>query len=124
MPTYDFSCECGLVEEDVYYPSWRHIPNAFMCSACGSPMKQLFRGGRNFIHPSHSGMYGRPQPALGGDVIEDYAHKQRIMREMGIKESADKVSGARLYRDRVAPPDSSPRPRKDWAWGDAPKDAK
>jgi hypothetical protein len=39
------------------------------------------------IHPSHSGLnYGQVNPQIGGEVVEDYAHKQRLLQEHGLVE--------------------------------------
>ena len=48
---------------------------------------------RNHLHPSHSGMYGKFHPGFGC-VVEDYGHKQELLKRYDLKESHDKVDGA------------------------------
>ena len=106
MPTYSFKCvACG------------HIHDAFMtiselntarcarkdesdptyqveCECGRSPCVQSFVGARNFIHESHSGMYGKYHPGLG-EVVLDRAHKNRLLKEQGVIEAADTIGGSR-----------------------------
>ena len=45
-------------------------------------------------------MYGKLNPSFGC-VVEDYGHKQRLLREYGMMEAADPVGGT---REREMPP--------------------
>jgi len=120
MPIYDYSCPCGAVVEDVYWRTYAESKPAVMCPKCGQETAQRVIGTRNFIHPSHSGLYGRPEPALGGDVIVDYAHKQRVLRQYGAQEASDRVHGAKLYQDAVPAQPQRPKPSDRLRWAGGP----
>tara|TARA_R110000824_G_scaffold233474_2_gene421779 strand:+ start:5542 stop:5844 length:303 start_codon:yes stop_codon:yes gene_type:complete len=49
------------------------------------------------IGSNEHGMYGKFEPGLGC-VVEDYAHKQRLMKELGVIEGADPVGGSRCHQ--------------------------
>jgi hypothetical protein len=48
---------------------------------------------RNHIHSQHTGMYGKFHPGFGC-VVEDYGHKQQLLRRWDLREAADKIDGA------------------------------
>ena len=93
----DYSCpNCQRVMEDVLFPSKAAVTDTVTCSCGSEAVKVILR--TNFIHPSLSTLYGRPQPALGystdpGDQINDYGDKQRVMRKYGLTESNDAEKG-------------------------------
>ena len=97
----DFKCGgCGLVTEDVYFKSKVDVTETVTCSGCGNKAHKVILR-TNFIHPSHSSMYGRKEPALGNEVIQDYAHKKRLMKEYDIIESNDPTGGNRKYSEEL-----------------------
>ena len=80
---WDFSCECGKQYRD--YPVYEsRIPNSIACE-CGQ--RATWAAQRtNHIHPTLSTRkYGEFDPQFGC-VVEDYAHKQRLMRELNMVE--------------------------------------
>ena len=86
---------CGEFQIDVYYHSRAAVELQVEC-ACGAQADKIISKGGNFIHPSHSGMYGKYHEGLGC-VVEDYAHKKRLMKEQGVMEGADPVGGSRNH---------------------------
>lgn len=103
MPTYDYVCrECGQRKPDIFYTSYKHMERTIPCS-CGGQMGLDWSGTRNFIHQTHSGLYGRPEPALGYDCFQSYEHKKRLLKEWDMEEASDPVKGARLYRKEKPP---------------------
>lgn len=106
MPVYDYRCAlCDYRLTDEFYTTWKKAPRVLVCPQCHrETLKQDWAGARNFIHMSHSSMYGKPQPALGGEVLQDYAHKKRLMREWDAEESNDPVKGSRCYQKEKPPP--------------------
>lgn len=97
----DFKCDsCGLVTEDVYFKSKGEVTETVECSGCGNQAHKVILR-TNFIHPSLSTMYGRKEPALGNEVIEDYGHKKRLMKEYDIVESNDPTGGNRKYSEEM-----------------------
>lgn len=121
MPIYDYHCQCGHREEDRYYARWQQAPVRIQCSACLGKAKKVI-GTKNFIHPSISTLYGRPEPALGGDCFESYDHKRKLLNKLGAIEASDRIQGAKLYQDQVRSP--KPRPNERLRWGDEPVSAK
>lgn len=116
MPVYDYTCtRCGKIHEDLYYATWKQAPPKIRCESCHSHTATKVVGTRNFIHPSLSTMYGRPEPCLGGDYFQDYGHKQAVLKQLGAQESSDRVHGAKLYQDKFRP---EPRPNERMVWGD------
>jgi hypothetical protein len=66
------------------------------CGKCSrSICVQDYSGGpRNYIDGQNSGMYGKYNPGLGC-VVDDYGHKQRLLKEQGVREAADPINGSR-----------------------------
>ena len=92
----DYACgTCGVLTEDVFYAGRSAVLDTIECT-CGADAEKIISGRRNFIHPSHSSMYGKVNPAFG-EVVEDYAHKQRLMKKYGVMEGADPVGGSRSH---------------------------
>ena len=114
----DYACgKCGALTEDVFYHSRAAVEDALACR-CGSVAERIISQRRNFIHPSHSSMYGKENPAFGV-VVEDYGHKQRLMREYGVMEGADPVGGS---RNHWKPTPDRPEPVPGSHWTDRPGD--
>ncbi len=96
MPLYDWKCHhCGTIDRDILY-TISSLPPSRPCP-CGASQEQLYEAGRNHIHQTHSGMYGKMNPALGC-VVESYDHKNRLLKEYGMMEAADPVGGSRDYK--------------------------
>jgi hypothetical protein len=120
----DYRCDsCNAFYEDVYYNSREAVEKEISCS-CGHKAHEVWSSRSNFIHPSHSGMYGKPQPAFGNIVMEDYGHKQRLLREFGVQESNDAIGGSKKrseeawHKHHLA---EKEKPREATTWVDAPK---
>ena len=80
---WDFACTaCGQRYPSHPYEGRR--PETIPC-ACGEAATWDHQR-PNFIHPSLSGRkYGEFDPQFGG-VVEDYAHKKRLLKENGMHE--------------------------------------
>ena len=94
----DYECSaCGHVELDVFYDKKADVKSTIACLQCDKTASRVLIGRRqNHLRLSHSGLYGKFEPGLGV-VVKDYAHKQRLMREMGVMEGADPVGGSRCH---------------------------
>jgi hypothetical protein len=100
----DFRCSgCKELIEDEFFHVDRQedVPKFITCEECGCIAHQIKSGQRNFIHPSISSMYGKPQPAFGNIVMEDYAHKQRLLEEFGVQEANDAIGGTKKRSDEA-----------------------
>ena len=83
VPQYEGPCpNCSLDFADEVYGAWTRQVQTF-------PIGQE----RNFIHSQHSGMYGKFHPGFGC-VVNDYGHKQQLLRQYDLREAADKIDGA------------------------------
>ena len=92
----DYACSsCGQFIPDVFFTSAKSVTDTMTCE-CGAEADKSFGGRQNFIHMTKSSMYGKYHEGLGC-VIDDYAHKQRVMRELGVMEGADPVGGSRNH---------------------------
>lgn len=113
----DYECStCGFLQEDVYFSSRDKVTPTRPCTECDATADKLIAHRRtNFIHPSHSGLYGKYEPALGC-VVEDYGHKQRLMKELNVEEASDATGGSKSYWQ----PEPGPRPQTDSNWIDDP----
>ena len=78
--TWDYHCDgCGADMADVPYEGRR--PKTIKC-ACGARAGWGFVV-KNQIHQTHSGRkYGKFDPQYGC-VVEDYGHRQQLLRESG-----------------------------------------
>ena len=94
----DYKCStCGFAEVDVYFSLRSEVTPDRPCK-CGQKADRVFAHAKqNFIHSTHSSMYGKYEPGLG-QVVESYGHKQHLMREMGVQESSDPTGGSRCYQ--------------------------
>ena len=112
----DYACgKCGAVTEDVFFASRLAVTTTIAC-ACGHAAEKIISQRRNFIHPSKSSMYGKYEEGLGC-VVQDYGHKQQLMREMGVIEGADPGGGSRNHwRPQPKAPEAS-----NTVWVDDPR---
>ena len=118
MPRYDFKClhclnewmESKTLSEmdraryaDADAAGWENIGceiYAVVCPSCEDDRTvQAFYPGRNFIQMTGGNMYGdghrgKYHPGLG-EYVHDYAHKQRLLKEQGVREAADPIGGSR-----------------------------
>jgi len=86
------------------------IPKTVKCS-CGKRASWAMMERAAQIHPSHSGMnYGRVNPQIGKEIVQDYAHKNKLLREGGLiegeVEKPDDI--AQDYYDRKKRADARP----------------
>jgi len=104
----DYKCStCGFVEVDVYFSLRSEVTPCRPCVECGSEANRVFAHPKqNFIHATHSSMYGKFEPGLGV-VVESYGHKQRLMRELDVQESSDTTGGSRCYQKTDPGPSST-----------------
>jgi len=109
----DYQCSsCEFTDVDVYFSSRDDVTPTRPCSSCGEESERMIAGTRrNFIHPTHSSMYGKFEPGLGC-VVESYGHKQRLMREFDVQESSDTTKGSRNYQ--VSDPGPRSKPHGNW----------
>lgn len=79
---WDYRCPtCGRVYRDQPVTG-EHVPPTMAC-ACGGRAEWTFMR-KNHIHATHRGMkYGEFDPQFGC-VVEDYGHRQRLLRERGM----------------------------------------
>lgn len=92
----DYSCAaCGTLMTDVFFHRASDVTATHPCE-CGGTADKIISQRHNHIHATHSGMYGKYHEGLGC-VIEDYSHKKRVMRELGVMEGADPVKGSRNH---------------------------
>ena len=94
MIRHDLWCDCGNEEVD-----WIFIDNAAdmpKCSNCGDPMQIHFGRvvGPARFNPNCGSMYGKYHAGFGM-VVEDYAHKQRLLKQYNCIESSDAVKGSK-----------------------------
>jgi len=82
---WDYKCEeCSNVVRDWPY-STKHVPRTIPCPACGGRCTWTTMR-KNHIHSTAGGMkYGQFDPQFGC-VVEDYGHRQRLLRERGMRE--------------------------------------
>lgn len=119
MPIYDYLCqECDHLQEDLYFSSWKEAPPVKGCPVCRAYAARKVIGTKNFIHPTISTLYGRPEPALGGDCFESYDHKRKVLERLGAIEASDRVQGAKLYQDRAHWNQPPRKPTERLQWGD------
>jgi hypothetical protein len=81
---WDFAtCSCGKRHNDEPIDSPR-VPKTIGCE-CGKRVGWV-RHKRNHIHESVSTLYGRGVDPQFGCVVEDYGHKQQLLKEKGLVE--------------------------------------
>lgn len=82
--TWDFRCDsCGTLHASMLF--FDKVPETVPCPDCGGTASWAsFRS--NGIHQTHTGRkYGEFDPQFGC-VVEDYAHKKRLLKERGWEE--------------------------------------
>ena len=87
---HDYFCaKCGTEKCDI-------ITGAPQC--CGKPMSINFGRitGPAKFNPNASSMYGKYHPGFGC-VVENYSHKQRLLKKFDVIEAADPVKGSRFH---------------------------
>jgi hypothetical protein len=75
----------------------------------------------NFIHNSHSGMYGKFHAGFG-EVVESYSHKQELLKKYNVTESADSVGGSRCHIGSDVT-NAAPRNTEPAGFGTTPEEA-
>ena len=110
----DYHCEsCGFYEIDVFFEKKESVTPTRECPQCGKVSEHVLIGTRqNNLHMDHSGLYGKYEPGLGV-VVKDYAHKKRLMKELGVMEGSDPVKGSRSHR-KDGPPPRTPHADSTW----------
>ncbi len=96
MVFHDYECrECGHRQIDVPSATSAQIQRIIPCNQCDGTARMIFVTS-NFIHNSHSGMYGKFHAGFG-EVVESYSHKQELLKKYNVKETADPVGGSRCH---------------------------
>ena len=96
MVFHDYECtECGHRQIDVPSASHAQIQRIIPCNQCDGTARMIFVTS-NFIHNSHSGMYGKFHAGFG-EVVESYSHKRELLKRYNVTESADSVGGSRCH---------------------------
>jgi|TARA_R110000765_G_scaffold244841_2_gene347103 hypothetical protein len=112
MALYDYKCEDGHITEDVYATMVEGPAPTITCSCCQNKAFRYY-GNHQFLKVSDtSSMYGTYHPGFG-QVVEDYAHKNRLLKQYDVIEAADAVHGSRCHR--IEKPEA-PRAPDDSAW--------
>ena len=96
MVFHDYECtECGHRQIDVPSTTSTQIQRILPCTECDGTARMIFVTS-NFIHNSHSGMYGKFHAGFG-EVVESYSHKRELLKKYNVTESADPVGGSRCH---------------------------
>lgn len=53
MPIYDYACECGNEESDIFHKTKEEIEAGHICSKCGNLMKKQISKGTSFWIPKY-----------------------------------------------------------------------
>ena len=79
MPTYDYQCLEGHVQEEFRFISKRN--ELVICKLCNNPMTQIISGG------FRDGMIGYPydDPILGVEITGP-SHKRKVLKQQGLIE--------------------------------------
>ena len=116
---HDYECEDGHRQLDIQNDS-NNIKRKIKCDQCEKDANMLFIKS-NFIHNSHSNMYGKFHAGFG-QVVESYSHKQELLKKYNVRESADAVGGSRCHiTSDVANSASSDTPTP--SFGNTPEEA-
>ena len=121
MVFHDYECEkCGHRQVDVPTATHAQIQRIIPCSECDGTARMIFVTS-NFIHNSHSGMYGKFHAGFG-QVVESYSHKQELLKKYNVTESADSVGGS---RNHISSDVTNPAPRNTdpASFGNTPEEA-
>lgn len=102
----DFKCDnCAHVWEKMFRSRAKMV-RKLQCPQCKLHAGfRLYNSRQNHIHPDHSSQYGKFQPAFG-QVVKDYAHKRKLLKEFDVSEASDPVRGSRSFRDNMPTPHS------------------
>lgn len=88
MINHDYYCsKCNTEATDI-------ITGPPMC--CGKSMSINFGVISLKFNPNNASMYGKYHPGFGC-VVEDYAHKKRLLKQYNVIEAADSVGGSRQH---------------------------
>lgn len=92
---WDYECHhCGARREDEWYAR-KDRPATLPC-ACGQAMPVDLGGWKGGIDTLNPGMYGKYHPGFD-TVVSSYGHKQQLLKEHGVIESADATKGSKCY---------------------------
>ncbi len=92
----DFKCEECDHEWEHCFSKKDDIVNSLKCPECNNQALRVWSS-MNWIHPTHSSMYGKFEPCFG-EVVESRSHKQELLKKYDVIESSDPVGGSRCYR--------------------------
>ena len=121
MVFHDYECEkCGHRQVDVPTATHAQIQRIIPCNQCDGTARMIFVTS-NFIHNSHSGMYGKFHAGFG-QVVESYSHKQELLKKYNVTESADSVGGSRNHISSDVT-NSAPRNTDPASFGNTPEEA-
>ena len=116
---HDYECKDGHRQLDIQNDS-NNIKRKIKCDQCEKDANMLFIKS-NFIHNSHSGMYGKFYAGFG-QVVESYSHKQELLKKFNVRESADPVGGSRCHINSDVT-DSTPTDTPTPSFGNTPEEA-
>ena len=116
---HDYECEDGHRQIDVANDSSK-VRRTIKCDQCNKRAAMLFIKS-NFIHNSHSNMYGKFHAGFG-EVVESYSHKQELLKKYNVTESADAVGGSRCHINSNVT-DSTPTDTPTPSFGNTPEEA-
>ena len=121
MVLHDYECEkCNHRQIDVPSASHAQIQRIISCNQCDGTARMIFVTS-NFIHNSHSSMYGKFHAGFG-QVVESYSHKQELLKKYNVTESADSVGGSRNHISSDVT-NSAPRNTDPASFGNTPEEA-
>ncbi len=121
MVFHDYECtECGHRQIDVPSTTSAQIQRIIPCNQCDGTARMIFVTS-NFIHSSHSGMYGKFHAGFG-EVVESYSHKQELLKKYNVTESADPVGGSRCHIGSDVT-NAAPRNTEPAGFGTTPEEA-
>lgn len=121
MVLHDYECEkCNHRQIDVPSATHAQIQRIIPCNQCDGTARMIFVTS-NFIHNSHSSMYGKFHAGFG-QVVESYSHKQELLKKYNVTESADSVGGSRNHISSDVT-NSAPRNTDPASFGNTPEEA-
>jgi hypothetical protein len=101
---HDYECQqCGHVQEDVISDTQKPVIRATPCTnaPCEGTAIMLFQRVNKFRH-DHPALYGHADPQIScRTVIQDHAHKRRLMKERGLIEAEDTHRGVRGFNEHI-----------------------
>jgi len=106
---HDFLCVNNHLIEDVSFPDHDHIEQSIDCPECGAPASIHYGTWRSQSKwawdQKQKGGYGRPGLNYGevdpqtGVAYENWSHKRKVLKEMGLEETGDLHKGTRTDFD-------------------------